>query len=89
MNDKVIVEELFDDITKQVISLGNQDFINLYMREYLLKEYLFKDEYRDHIIKNYDDKIFFFEPINKFYDMLWLKRLAFKTFVHHRNSFIG
>lgn len=26
---------------------------------------------------NFDDKIFFFEPINKFYDLPWLKQLAY------------
>lgn len=35
------------------------------------------DPYREHVAKNFDDKIFFFEPINKFYDLLWIKKLAF------------
>jgi hypothetical protein len=34
--------------------------------------------YREHREKNFDDKIFFFEPINKFFDLLWIKRIAFK-----------
>jgi hypothetical protein len=33
--------------------------------------------YREHLEKNFEDKIFFFEPLNKFYDLLWVKRLAF------------
>ena len=33
--------------------------------------------YREHLEKNFEDKIFFFEPLNKFYDLLWVKKLAY------------
>ena len=32
--------------------------------------------YRDHLDLNFDEKIFFFEPINKFYDLPWIRKLA-------------
>jgi len=34
--------------------------------------------YREQNEKNYEEKIFLFEPINKYFDLLWLKRIAFK-----------
>ena len=45
--------------------------------EYLFKEWILGNPYREHLEKNFEDKIFFFEPLNKFYDLLWVKRLAF------------
>lgn len=48
-----------------------------YAVEYLFKEWILGNPYREHLEKNFEDKIFFFEPLNKFYDLLWVKRLAF------------
>jgi hypothetical protein len=41
-----------------------------------LEEFITSNPYREHIEKNFDDKIFFHEPVNKFYDLLLIKKLA-------------
>jgi len=43
--------------------------------------------YREHVDKNFEDKIFFFEPINKFFDLLWIKKLAFMQLLRLKESF--
>lgn len=35
-----------------------------------LGEFFSNDFYREHLEKNFDDKIFFHEPVNKYYDLL-------------------
>ena len=40
--------------------------------------------YRDHISKNFEEKIFNFEPANKYYDLLWVKRIVYKISVKVR-----
>ncbi len=41
--------------------------------------------YRDHISKNFDEKIFNFEPANKYYDLLWVKRIVYKIIIKVKN----
>jgi hypothetical protein len=48
----------------------------------LYKQWIVGNPYREHLSKNFEDKIFFFEPVNKFYDLLWVKRLAYKQLDH-------
>ena len=38
--------------------------------------------YREYLDLNFDDKIFFHEPVNKFFDLLRVKRLILKALVH-------
>jgi len=78
-NDKVIMEELFGDVSQQILASSpdlKKDFA-----EFLANEFVLKSDYRDHHPKNFQDKIFFFEPTNKFYDVLWIKRVALKNLV--------
>ena len=56
---------------------GNESLIKIYTNEFLIKKWIKGNPYREHNDKNYEDKIFFFEPINKFYDLPWVKGLAF------------
>ncbi len=42
--------------------------------------------YREQNEKNYEEKIFLFEPINKYFDLLWLKRIAFKQLSKEENK---
>ena len=41
-----------------------------------LEEFFTKSFYREYVELNFDDKIFFHEPINKYYDLLWIRKLA-------------
>jgi len=41
-----------------------------------LEELLTRDFYRENLELNFDDKIFFHEPINKYFDLLWIRKLA-------------
>ena len=76
LNDQYIVEVLFKEFTEKVIKETPQ-LLKTYAVDYLLNQWILGNPYREHLAKNYEDKIFFFEPVNKFYDLLWVKRLAF------------
>jgi hypothetical protein len=43
-----------------------------------LSEFIQENPYREHTQKNYTEKIFFFEPLNKFFDLLWIKKQAWR-----------
>jgi len=79
LNDQYIVEVLFNEFTEKVLKEeeGSPELVKTYAVEYLMKQWILGNPYREHLAKNYEDKIFFFEPVNKFYDLLWVKRLAF------------
>jgi hypothetical protein len=57
------------------------------MEEYIYREFIENSDYRDFIEKNFEDKIFFFEPINKFYDLLWIKLHAFEVIRNYHIDF--
>lgn len=76
LNDQVLVEQLFEEFTKRIITRG-QKIKETYAIEFLYKQWIVGNPYREHLTKNFEDKIFFFEPVNKFYDLLWVKRLAY------------
>jgi hypothetical protein len=78
VNDQYLAEKLFEEFTLRVIATGDSKLINVYLNRFLVDQWILGNPYRDHLAKNYEDKIFFFEPINKFYDLLWVKRLAFQ-----------
>ena len=71
-----VLEVLITDFTNRVQSLAPH-LLKVYLNDFLIKQWILGNPYRDHLEKNYEDKIFFFEPINKFYDLLWVKRIAF------------
>jgi hypothetical protein len=56
---------------------GDMDTKREIVNSFLLNDLLFSNPYREQNEKNYEEKIFLFEPINKYYDLLWLKRIAF------------
>ena len=41
-----------------------------------LEELLTQEYYREYLELNFDDKIFFHEPVNKYFDLLWIRKLA-------------
>jgi hypothetical protein len=56
-----------------VESVFKREIVN----SFLLDDLLMANPYREQNEKNYEEKIFLFEPINKYFDLLWLKRIAF------------
>lgn len=48
------------------------------INDLLIPRLILSNPYREHHDKNYDEKIFFYEPINKYYDLLWMKKMAFR-----------
>ena len=44
-----------------------------------LEEFLVKDFYREHLELNFDEKIFFHEPVNKYFDLMWVRKLAWEN----------
>lgn len=43
-----------------------------------LADFLTTTPYREHASKNYTEKIFYFEPLNKFYDLIRIRRMAWE-----------
>ena len=77
LNDQVVVEYLFEEFTDRV-KTAQPHLLSQYAQEFLYNQWIVGNPYREHLSKNFEDKIFFFEPVNKFYDLLWVKRLAYK-----------
>lgn len=46
--------------------------------DYFLCKFLNENPYREHLDLNFDDKIFFYEPVNKFFDLPLLRTLAWQ-----------
>ena len=55
-----------------------------------LEELATQDYYREYLEHNFDEKIFFHEPVNKYFDLLWIRKLCFnslKSFKQFQNPF--
>eukprot|EP00347_Sterkiella_histriomuscorum_P008658 403344256 len=87
LNDAVVQELLFKDLTKKIIQLDNPELLSAFADNFLLKQWILRNPYREHLTKNFEDKIFFFEPINKFYDLIWVKNLAYKSLLEIQKSY--
>eukprot|EP00352_Strombidinopsis_acuminata_P004121 CAMPEP_0176383716 /NCGR_PEP_ID=MMETSP0126-20121128/33733_1 /TAXON_ID=141414 ORGANISM="Strombidinopsis acuminatum, Strain SPMC142" /NCGR_SAMPLE_ID=MMETSP0126 /ASSEMBLY_ACC=CAM_ASM_000229 /LENGTH=82 /DNA_ID=CAMNT_0017748965 /DNA_START=3141 /DNA_END=3389 /DNA_ORIENTATION=+ len=48
----------------------------IYADEFLVEKHILANAYREHGELNFEAKIFFFEPINKFYDLPLIKNIA-------------
>ena len=79
LNDQYLIEQIFHEFTSRALEAANthSEKLILYARTFLINDHILRNPYREHLSQNYEDKIFFFEPLNKFYDLLWIKRLAF------------
>lgn len=77
VNEATLVHSLLHKVSKACPDWSKPHPIidNFFVRDLILT-----NVYREHNAKNYDDKIFFFEPINKYFDLLWFKRMAFEVF---------
>lgn len=51
--------------------------VQLMFASNFLEQLATQDFYREHLELNFDDKIFFHEPVNKFFDLLWVRKLCF------------
>jgi hypothetical protein len=51
----------------------------MFAEDFLCSNFLQGNPYREHKEMNFDEKIFEYEPINKFYDLPLVKRLAFDS----------
>ena len=61
----------------------------LFVNNFLAK-FLTEKPYREHLDLNFDDKIFFHEPVNKFYDLPLIRTYAWRQFMrvaHLENLF--
>lgn len=56
---------------------GTKENILKILIDLIIPELLAKSFYREHLKYNFSEKIFFFEPINKYFDLLWLKKIVF------------
>jgi hypothetical protein len=53
------------------------------VNDFLVKQFLLQDIYREQQEKNFDDKIFFFEPCNKYCDLVWIRKAVFGLLVQN------
>lgn len=44
-----------------------------------LEKFITHSTYREYVELNTDDKIFFHEPINKYFDLLWVRKLVWTS----------
>lgn len=76
LNEPVLVEQVIIGMQAQVADANIKEAL---VKEFLMPNFIVGNFYREHHLKNYEEKIFFFEPINKYYDLLWMKRIAFNA----------
>jgi hypothetical protein len=53
--------------------------------EGFLTAFIAKIPYREHMHLNFDEKIFYHEPVNKFFDLPWLRVLAYEQLTRLRD----
>jgi len=81
--DSILIDLNEQELTESVIETALTHSEKPIVNELLVQGLIMGNPYREHTAKNFDDKIFFFEPINKYYDLLWLKRMAFHLLQKH------
>jgi len=74
LNEQVLTQSVFQTAISNATTKESQRMVY----KFLMSSFIVGNPYREHNVKNFDDKIFFYEPINKYYDLLWIKRQAFK-----------
>ena len=50
-----------------------------------LNKFLSENPYREHLDLNFEDKIFFHEPVNKFFDLPLIRTMAFHQIMRIRH----
>ena len=57
---------------------SEKEVLTSFVNNFLVQNFMLNRLYREHQLKNFDDKIFFYEPPNKYCDLLWLQHLVFE-----------
>jgi len=70
INEQVLIQSILEMVANK--SLDKKAIIN----QFLIGNFMVFSHYREHYEKNFDDKIFFYEPINKYFDLFWHRQLA-------------
>lgn len=78
LNEQVLVTAILDFSISRV---NSDDDLKVVLNEFLIGNFLIFSAYREHYSKNFEDKIFFFEPINNYYDLLEHRRLCLNHIV--------
>ena len=79
LNEQVLTQSVFHTAIKNAKTKEERVIVF----EFLMNSFILGNPYREHNAKNFDDKIFFYEPINKYYDLLWVKRQAYQILIQH------
>ena len=75
-------EEIRKSFPGQDFILTTQQVQLLYAEHFLVENFIAKSPYREHLEMNFTEKIFFHEPVNKFFDLVFIKSLAFNSLKH-------
>lgn len=70
LNEQVLLESMLR--TTLASARSNQENLKAFVNDFLLDNIIIGRIYREHQAKNFDDKIFFSEPPNKYCDLLCL-----------------
>ena len=84
-SDSILIDLNEQVLTESVLETALACDTKTIVNSLLVEGLIMGNPYREHTEKNFDDKIFFFEPINKYYDLLWLKRMAFHLLQEHKD----
>ena len=76
LNEQLLLESVFNSVVAMA-SADSPETLKTVANEFLVAPFIVRNPYREHVEKNFDDKIFFFEPINKYYDLLHLKKMVY------------
>ena len=91
VNDIVLIRNIFRRVTDRVKQGEWPEGINHSVAmetfaEGFLTAFIANIPYREHMHLNFDEKIFFHEPVNKFFDLPWLRVLAYEQLRRLRND---
>lgn len=67
MNDYILHRSIFAETLKKVAEEERK--LVFCLKELILNQ-ITEPAYREHVEHNFEDKIFFFEPVNKFFDLV-------------------
>lgn len=82
VNNNVMVVDLNEQVlTSAILDLSisranSDDDCKSVLNDFFVSNFLIFSAYREHYEKNFEDKIFFYEPINKYFDLLEHRRLC-------------
>ena len=78
LNEQMLLESILKTTLASARSNESEkETLILFVNDFLVQSFMTNRLYREHQLKNFDDKIFFYEPPNKYCDLLWLQWLAF------------